>query len=107
MARPTSVILPSLAFKQTQIETFPEGASLRCRYIRINQALAVYPWKRAKLYELTKRGAIKSFLLREPRNVGGIRLLDKDSIDTYLDRQAAAADKALAPLEATHEREAA
>jgi hypothetical protein len=81
----------SLNGKQIQIETLPAGAPLRCRYVRVEQALQIYPWKRAKLYQLMGRGVIRSFLLKERGSLRGIRLLDRDSIDQYLERQAAAA----------------
>jgi hypothetical protein len=73
------------------VETFPEGVSLPFRWLRVNQALELRLWGRAKLYELMNSGAIKSFVLREPGCRRGIRLIDKDSIDTYLERQAAKA----------------
>jgi hypothetical protein len=81
----------ALAFKQIQVETLPEGIALPVRWIRISQALQFYPWKRAKLYELMKSGAIKSFAYREPGKRSRMRLIDKDSIDAYLNRQAAKA----------------
>ena len=87
----TCVHMHALAFKQIQVETLPEGIALPVRWIRISQALQFYPWKRAKLYELMKSGAIKSFAYREPGKRSRMRLIDKDSIDAYLDRQAAKA----------------
>jgi hypothetical protein len=81
----------TLAFKQIQMETLPDGIALPLRWIRVNQPLQFYPWKRAKLYELTNSGAIKSFAYKEPGKRSRMRLIDKDSIDGYLERQAAKA----------------
>ena len=80
--------MSTLAFKQIQVETLPDGISLPFRWIRVNQALQFYPWKRSKLYELMSCGAIKSFVYREPGCRRGIRLIDKDSIDAYLEQRA-------------------
>ena len=80
--------MSTLAFKQIQVETLPDGISLPFRWIRVNQALQFYPWKRSKLYELMSSGAIKSFVYREPGCRRGIRLIDKDSIDAYLEQRA-------------------
>jgi hypothetical protein len=81
----------TLVFKQIQVETLPEGVALPLRWIRVNQALQFYPWRRAKLYELMNSGAIKSFAYREPGKKSRMRLIDKDSIDAYLEQQAAKA----------------
>jgi hypothetical protein len=81
----------SLLSNQIQAETFPAGAPIRCRYLRIPQVLAWYPFRRAKLYELLTRGEIKSFALKDKGRVRGIRLVDRDSLDQYLERKAAEA----------------
>jgi hypothetical protein len=73
------------------MESLPQGIALPLRWIRVNQALQFYPWKRAKLYELMKSGAIKSFAYKEPGKRSRMRLIDKDSIDSYLEQQAAKA----------------
>jgi hypothetical protein len=78
----------TLAFKQIQVEILPKGIALPLRWIRVSQALQFYPWKRAKLYELMNSGAIKSFAYKEPGKRSRMRLLDKDSIDAYLEQQA-------------------
>jgi hypothetical protein len=78
----------SLAFKQIQVETSPEGVALPLRWIRVNQALQFYRWRRAKLYESMNSGAIKSFVYKEPGCRRGVRLIDKDSIDAHLEQQA-------------------
>jgi hypothetical protein len=47
-----------------------------------------YPFKRAKLYELLARGEIKSFLLKDKGAIRGMRLIDRDSLDAYLQKAA-------------------
>lgn len=83
----------SLTSTQTYAEIFPDGAPIRCRYLRIPQVLAWYPFKRAKLYELLGQGEIKSFALKERGALREIRLIDRDSIDEYLERKAAEAEE--------------
>jgi hypothetical protein len=87
------VMKNSLTSNQVCAETFPDGALIRCRYIRVQQALDSYPLKRAKLYEKLSSGEIKSFCLKERGALKGVRLIDRDSYDDYLQR---AAETALA-----------
>jgi len=56
------------------------------RWITVKQAVQFYPFGRAKLYELMNAGAIKSFAYKEPGKRSRKRLIDKDSIDAYLER---------------------
>jgi hypothetical protein len=65
---------------------------MRSRYIRVAQALEWYPFKRAKLYELLASGKIKSFLLKERGAIRGLRLIDRDSLDEFLQTAAEGAD---------------
>ena len=53
------------------------------RYLRVEQILKLYPFKRAKLYELMSRKAIRSFQLTEPGARRGIRLIDRLSIRVF------------------------
>src|SRR5580704_15013837 len=83
-----------LVSSQTHAETFPDGAPIRCRYLRVHQVLAWYPFRRAKLYELLSSGMIKSFVLRERGAQRGCRLIDRDSLDAFLEEKAAEAEAA-------------
>jgi hypothetical protein len=78
----------SLISKQVHAETFPAGVPIRSRYLRVQQTLDWYPFKRAKLYEKLASGEIKSFVLKEKGALRGCRLIDRDSLDQFL--QAAA-----------------
>jgi hypothetical protein len=82
-----------LLTKQSQVETFPDGVPIRSRYLRVQQVLGWYPFKRAKLYELLASGKIKSFLLKERGALRGCRLIDRDSLDQFLQSAAEQADK--------------
>jgi len=65
------VMKNSLTSNQVCAETFPDGALIRCRYIRIQQALHSYPLKRAKLYEKLASGEIKSFCQKKEGHLKG------------------------------------
>jgi hypothetical protein len=77
-----------LTSKQIHLETYPEGVPIRARYLRVQQALDFYPFKRAKLYEYLTSGDIKSFVLKEKGALRGIRLIDRDSLDAFLESHA-------------------
>jgi hypothetical protein len=81
----------SLTSTQIHAETFPNGVPIRSRFLRVQQTLDWYPFKRAKLYEILARGDIKSFVLKEKGAIRGLRLIDRDSIDSYLENAAVAA----------------
>ena len=64
----------------------PEGPF--SRYLRVDQVLKFYPFKRAKLYVLLGRKEIRSFVILEPGARRGIRLIDRRSLDEYLEAKA-------------------
>ena len=80
--------MSTLTFKQLQVETIPDGVALPLRWITVKQAVQFYPFGRAKLYVLMNSGAIKSFAYKEPGKRSRKRLIDKDSVDAYLEEQA-------------------
>jgi hypothetical protein len=82
-----------LEYKQILAETYSPEQIARSKYLRVAQVLAGYPWKRAKLYELISKGEVKSFVLKEKGAIRGIRLIDKDSLDAYLEAKAAQAQE--------------
>ena len=83
-----------LVSKQIHLETYPDGAPIRSRYLRVQQVLYFYPFKRAKLYEYLVSGDIKSFVLKEKGALRGIRLIDRDSLDAFLESNAIKAQRA-------------
>ena len=84
--------MSSLTSNQILSETYPNGHAIRSRYIRVAQALEWYPFKRAKLYELISSGRIRSFVLKERGAIRGLRLIDRDSLDDYIESKAAIAE---------------
>jgi hypothetical protein len=81
-----------LESKQIHLETYPDSASIRSRYLRVQQVLDFYPFKRAKLYEYLASGDIKSFVLKEKGALRGMRLIDRDSLDAFLESHALRAE---------------
>jgi hypothetical protein len=53
----------------------------RPRWIRVNDL----PFSRVYAYELINSGAVASVLLKHPNSRRGVRLIDSDSLDTYLE----------------------
>jgi len=82
----------SLVSKQIHLETYPLGSPIRSRYLRVQQVLDHYPFKRAKLYQYLAAGDIKSFVLKEKGALRGIRLIDRDSLEAFLESQAITAE---------------
>ncbi len=83
----------TLLSKQILAETYSPEKIVRSKYLRVAQVLGAYPWKRSKLYELISKGEVKSFVLKEKGAIRGIRLIDKDSLDAYLEAKAAQAQE--------------
>jgi hypothetical protein len=63
-------------------ETLANG---RPRWLRVNQL----PWSRVISYRLINSGFIDSVLLRLPGSRKGLRIVDSDSLDRYLEGLAA------------------
>jgi hypothetical protein len=81
-----------LGSKQIHLETYPDGVPIRSRYLRVQQTLYFYPIKRSKLYQYLASGEIKSFVLKEKGALRGIRLIDRDSLDAFLESHALRAE---------------
>jgi hypothetical protein len=73
-------------------ETSLSRCTVSSRWIRFSQALQWYPWGRAKLYELIRSGRVKSFVLMEPGASRGLRLVDRYSMDEFLQKAAEQAE---------------
>jgi len=81
-----------LASKQIYLELHPGASPIRSPYLRVQQVLDHYPFKRAKLYQYLAAGDIKSFVLKEKGALRGIRLISRDSLDFFLESQAITAE---------------
>jgi hypothetical protein len=66
----------------------PAGIPLLSRYLRVDQTVRSYPFKKSKLYLLLSSGEIKSFVLKERNARRGMRLIDRFSLDEYLAKKA-------------------
>jgi hypothetical protein len=53
----------------------------RRRWLRVNEL----PWSRAITYAMLRAGVLQSILLTYPGCVKGLRLIDGDSLDLYLE----------------------
>jgi hypothetical protein len=82
-----------LASKQIHLETYPDGAPIRSRYLRVQQVVAFYPLKRSKLYKYLACGDVNSFVLKEKGALRGIRLIDRDFPGQFLNRTPSGAER--------------
>ena len=57
------------------------STSGRPRWLRVNEL----PWSRALTYSMLRAGVLQSILLTYPGCVKGLRLIDGDSLDRYLE----------------------
>jgi hypothetical protein len=71
----------------------PNNEPLRSQWLRVKQVVAAYPLTRARIYRLIQAGQIKSFVLKDRGKLRGIRLIDRDSLDDYLQKAATLAEK--------------
>ena len=60
---------------QINAEIFPEGAPIRCRYMRVKDVPAGYPLRMTTLFKLIKEGKIKCFVLKDHGAIRGCVLL--------------------------------
>jgi hypothetical protein len=77
---------------QINADTFPEGAPIRCRYLRVKQVLDGYPLRTTTLYKLISERKIKSFVLRDKGAERGIRLVDRESLGLFFEMSAKQAE---------------
>lgn len=71
-----------------QIETYDDGTPIRSQYLRVREVLKFYPLRKSMLYQLMRSGKIKSFVIKHRSAQRGIRLIDRDSLDLYLKKEA-------------------
>jgi hypothetical protein len=63
---------------------------LRPEWLRVNDAIQIFPISRSKLYEFIAAGKVRSFCLRERNKVKGIRCISYDSLSEFFEREAKA-----------------
>ena len=86
--------------EQVNREIYPEGAPIRCKWLKVKDVLANYPLKMTRLYALINSRRVRSFVLKDhPSAVRGIRLIDRDSLDLFFDMEARRAEEQNRPTE--------
>jgi hypothetical protein len=58
-------------------------------WLNIQQTIKAYPIGRTTLFDIVRRGCIKSAVLRSPGSLKGRRLIHRPSLDEYLLKLAA------------------
>ena len=56
------------------------------RYGKPNTVVAIYDFPRYRLFECIKRGDFRSVLIKRPGAKRGLRLIDLDSLESFLGR---------------------
>jgi hypothetical protein len=79
---------------QINAEIFPEGAPIRCRYMRVKGVPAGYPLRVTTLLRLIKERKIKSLVLKDHGAIRGMRLIDRDSLNLFFEMEAVKAEAA-------------
>jgi hypothetical protein len=63
------------------------------RYGKPNTVIAIYDIPRYRLFQFIKDGAFKSTLIKRPGAKRGLRLIDLDSLETFLDKFASGGEQ--------------
>jgi len=69
---------------ETVTQIREEIGAVAPRWLRMDDAVHFSGIRRSKIYQLIKRGAIRSVCLREEGNVRGTRLINAASLDAYI-----------------------
>ena len=78
-----------------QQDTYTGPVTLNPRWLRIPSAVKYSGLSRSRLYELIVEGSIKSICLKSHRDaLRGVRLVDRESVDLFMERLQEAATKA-------------
>ena len=71
---------------EIQQDTYMGPVTLNPRWLRIPSAVKYSGLSRSRLYELLAQGRIRSICLRSRRDaLRGVRLVDKESIDLFME----------------------
>jgi hypothetical protein len=70
-----------------QQDTYNGPVTLNPRWLRIPSAVKYSSLSRSRLYELIAEGSIKSICLKSHRDaLRGVRLVDRESVDLFMER---------------------
>ncbi len=78
----------SSATKQVRAKALRDDAPTRSRWGRIQQVVAAGPLKRTMLCELIASGEIYSFVLKKKGARRGLRIIDLNDLDRWLQERA-------------------
>jgi len=79
---------------EIQQDTHTGPVTLHPRWLRIPSAVKYSGLSRSRLYELIAEGNIKSICLKSHRDaLRGVRLVDRESVDLFMERLQEAASK--------------
>ena len=79
---------------EIQRDTDTDPVTLRPRWLRIPSAVKYSGLSRSRLYELIAEGSINSICLKLHRDaLRGVRLVDRESVDLFMERLQEAASK--------------
>ena len=79
---------------EIQQDTHTGPVTLNPRWLRIPSAVKYSGLSRSRLYELIVEGSIKSICLKSHRDaLRGVRLVDRESVDLFMERLQEAASK--------------
>jgi hypothetical protein len=74
--------------REIQLDTHGGPVTLNPRWLRIPAAVKYSGFSRSKLYELLSEGRIRSICVKSQKLAQrGIRLIDRDSIDLFIEQQ--------------------
>jgi hypothetical protein len=77
-----------------QQDTYTGPVTLNPRWLRIPSAVKYSGLSRSRLYELIEEGSIKSICLKSHRDaLRGVRLVDRKSVDLFMERLQEAVSK--------------
>ena len=79
---------------EIQQDTHTGPVTLNPRWLRIPSAVKYSGLSRSRLYELIAEGSIKSICLKSHRDaLRGVRLVDRESVDLFMERLQEAVSK--------------
>jgi hypothetical protein len=77
--------------REIQLDTHGDPVTLNPRWLRIPAAVKYSGLSRSRLYELLSEGSIRSICVKSQKWARrGVRLIDRESIDLFMERQESA-----------------
>jgi hypothetical protein len=71
------------------IYTPTDDPPMRPEWIRVDDTIRIFGISRSKIYELLRERKVKTFCLRQRNKLKGIRLINYDSINQFMEGEAA------------------